>query len=281
MITLKIKRILSALLAVLIVSLMAVPAFAEDAATAGDYDYLNDERLTKVSNYNSGEFVWGGYSPAMYQIVTKTMFTLDNLPSKMDGSVETKLQDMVSITPEYEGVSIEALYVFKCPTCGKAVGGSTIQSIYAGNNQGLCSHCGAKLPDPSTVKIYRFITIPSKSDHYAILQYHDFTKAADDIYGATENLYGDGKDLPQSDLVYSTDEKTGNLVLSDFYTSGSHVEFKSGFKSNLFLFLVNFQYTVAPWTTKLAASQYNAVVQQIRLFFLHINEKVMTWLVTF
>ena len=63
------KKIISLILSFVIVMAICVPAFADEAA----YDYTKDERINAVSDYENGEFVWGGYSPAMYQIINKKM----------------------------------------------------------------------------------------------------------------------------------------------------------------------------------------------------------------
>ena len=265
----------------LLVCAVAVPAFAaEDTGSeSSDYDYMKDPRLTEITNYKDGEFAWGGYAPCMYQIVTKEFFTLNNLPVYEEDEIETELQDTVSIDPIAEGVSLNAFYVFKCPKCGKALGGDRLSAIYGGNHNGKCSHCEELLPDPSTVKIYRFIVVPKSSAHYDALKVYDFASEAGAIYGETAKLYGDGKDLPQSNLIYETDED-GNTVLVDFYTDGNHVETKDGFMAKLFLFLVRFQYKVTPTMERFAVSKYNEVVFKMRLAILHLNEKILTALVT-
>ena len=85
----KIKKILSLLIAMLFVAMIGVPAFATDdtgsgdgetPAAASDYDYSKDEKLSKASDpakYRVGDFQWGGYSPAMYGILKNKMYTLE------------------------------------------------------------------------------------------------------------------------------------------------------------------------------------------------------------
>lgn len=184
------------------------------------------------------------------------------------------LKDETSANPNVEGVSVEAFYAFKCPKCGKAVGASTLLTVYT-QNEGKCAHCGEDLPDPGTVKIYRFITISQDSSHLKSLKNYDLTKAAKDLYGATAGQYGDGKDLPQSDLVY--DEKG---VLVDFYTSGNHVEFGDSFMTGLYIFLVKFEKIATPLSISFSESTYNDVVWKIRVFFLGILEKILTFFVS-
>lgn len=283
----KLKRIISLLLAMLLVTAIAMPAFADDdtGTTTSDsetYDYKSDERLTVLTDFKSGEFAWGGYSPTMYQIVTDKLFTLNDVPVYEDEEtgIEYTVEDSTSVDPLYEGVSIEALYAFKCPSCGLALTGDRLSAIYGGKNLGCCSHCGELLPDPSTVTIYRFIVIDEKSKHYDALYNYDFTDAAKDIYGPTESLYGEGKDLPQSYLVRGTDEEGNDIGIVDFYTSGDHVEFKDKLMTKLFMFLVKFQYKVTPVATNYANSTFTDVVWKLRLAILRFNEKILTALVT-
>ena len=87
MIKLKIKKILSILLAALLISMIGIPAFAADdsgetPAAESDYDYTKDERLSKASDpekYKDGDFQWGGLSPAMYGIINDKMYTLNEI----------------------------------------------------------------------------------------------------------------------------------------------------------------------------------------------------------
>ena len=91
MIKLKIKKILSVLLAALLISMVGIPAFAADDTGAGDgetpaassdYDYTKDERLFNASNpeqYNDGDYQWGGIAPAMYGIIANKMYTVNQI----------------------------------------------------------------------------------------------------------------------------------------------------------------------------------------------------------
>jgi len=280
------KKIISLILSFVIVMAICVPAFADEAA----YDYTKDERINAVSDYENGEFVWGGYSPAMYQIINKKMYTLKDLPTYFDeeANITYTLGDSTTNLPEFEGVSIVAYYAFNCPKCGKANGCTRLSSIYGGVLQGTCMHCGELLPDPSTMKIYRFITIAEDSAHYDVLSSYDLARYSDDIYGATEKDYGDGKDLPQYYLEWKTDEE-GNIVtdaggarvLESFRTKGlNKAEFKTKFMAGLYVFLVDFQYKVTPSAQRFSASKYTAFVYQLRLKIVDLWEKMLTGIAT-
>ena len=185
------------------------------------------------------------------------------------------LVDETSADPAVEGVNIEAFYAFKCPACGKAQGGNTVLQIYNAN-KGKCSHAEEYLPDPGTVKIYRFIIVPDDSAHNSALKNHDFTKAAKDIYGSTASQYGDGKDLPQWDLVYEQNENQ-EVVLTDFHTSGTNAEFKDRFLAKLYIFLVKFQNWAAPRTERFAESGFNNFAWKVNVAIGKGIEKILSF----
>ena len=188
------------------------------------------------------------------------------------------LEDETSAAPKVEGVKVEAFYAFKCPKCGKAVGATSLLSIF-NQDEGKCIHCGEYLPDPGTVKVYRFITVASDSNHLKSLKNYDLTKASKDLYGKTAGQYGDGKDLPQSDLIYGKDEND-NEILVDFYTSGNHVEFKDSFMAGLFIFLVKFENFATPLAIGFSESAYNDIVWKIRVAIFGGLEKILTLFVS-
>lgn len=188
------------------------------------------------------------------------------------------LEDSTSADPSLEGVNVEAYYAFKCPKCGKALGATALLTIY-NRNKGKCTHCDEYLPDPGTLTIYRFITVAEDSKHLKSLKNYDLTKASKGLYGKTAELYGEGKDLPQSDLVFGEDEN-GNEVLVDFYTGGNHVEFKDSFMTGLYIFLVKFEKFATPLAIGFSESAYNDIVWKIRVAIFGGLEKILTLFVS-
>ncbi len=261
-----IKKIACVIAALLLMSTICIPAFAEEAA--GGYDYTKDERFSKTSDYENGEFVWGGKAPSMFQFATKKMFTLGNLPVNEDGKPLTDVT--AAATPDIEGINMEVFYAFKCPACGKANGNGTIGSIYTANS-GVCVHCGAAFPDPSTLTIYRFIVVAKDSAHYDTFKAYNLAKYGKDVYGATEKDYGDGKDLAQGNLVY--DE---NGVLVDFTTGRA----KNDSDGVIYMLLARLNCKLTPVMNKFVASKYTEIVYKIRVFFGETWEKILTAIVS-
>lgn len=287
------KKVISIILALVLAAVVCIPAFAADTETSSDYDYRMDERLVATSDFKSGEFVWGGRAPAMYQIVNKKMFTLNDLPSEEDEElgITRTLTDSTAALPEFEGVAVNAYYAFNCPECGKANGGITLSEVYGNKQEGKCFHCGELLPDPGTLKIYRFIIIDFESGHYDVLQSYNLAKYSDSVYKDTEDMYGDGKDLPQNLITWKTEvvgegeeatehmvyDQTGKPIIDSFKTSGSG---KTETTANLYIFLVNFQYRTTPWAEKFVASKYTEFVYNLRLRIVGLWENILTGLVT-
>ena len=206
-----------------------------------DYDYKTDARLTASSDYNGGEYVFGGKAPAMYQINTGKVFTIkeadeEGLKDEMGTTLGTYL---------IESIRVEAYYAIKCPSCGKANGNDTLSHLYAAFD-GKCAHCGKWLPDPFTITVYRFIIVPEDSAHYDRFSGLNFVKRTNKFepFTSTAGQYGDGKDLPQSFLEYEelppADENSQPVtVLSNFKTSGLQTE---DFGSLFWTFLSKYEY---------------------------------------
>lgn len=264
------KKITCAFMALLLAMCSLVPAFAEGEAEP--YDYNKDSRFDVISDTENGEFAWGVHSPAMFQVVTKKMFTMGNLPT--NDKKET-LKDLLSTNDaEMEGIDVAAYYAFKCPACGKASGSMAIKSIYS-DNKGVCPHCGAAFPNPDELKIYRFIVVPEDSAHYDIFSEYNLAKYAGDVYGATAKDYGDGKDLGQANLVFEKNPLTNQEYLVDFSTGKA----KNDTNAVIYMLLAKLNYKLTPVMDKIVVSKLTAAIYKFRLFIAKLWENGLTLLV--
>ncbi len=265
------------------------PVTPVNPPASGDYDFEADERLRSATaaDYNAGNFAWGSLAPAMYGIMSKEVYTIDKIPTKVNeitGKEEPAIVDATNVDdPANEGVLLAAFYTFKCPKCGNAVGDTSIYNIYKAG-QGKCTHCGEMLPNPDTVKIYRMIIVDPVSQHKKTMKGYDFTKVAKEVYGPTAELYGDGKDLPEQYMIFTERQIEGTedtyTVYSDFYTKGIHGDFKDGFMARLMLFIVRFTVWLTPRSQKFDESGINDLIWKIRVKLFETLEGILTNLVS-
>ena len=265
------------------------PVTPVNPPASGDYDFEEDERLRSATaaDYNAGNFAWGSLAPAMYGIMSKEVYTIDNIPKKVNeitGKEEPAIVDSTNVDdPANEGILLTAFYTFKCPKCGNAVGDTSIYNIYKAG-QGKCTHCGEMLPNPDTVKIYRMIIVDPNSPHKKTMKGYDFTKVAKEVYGPTAELYGDGKDLPEQYMIFTERQIEGTedtyTVYSDFYTKGIHGDFKDGFMARLMLFIVRFTVWLTPRSQKFDESGINDLIWKIRVKLFETLEGILTKLVS-
>lgn len=265
------------------------PVTPVNPPASGDYDFEEDERLRSATaaDYNAGNFAWGSLAPAMYGIMDKKVYTIDNIPKKVNeitGKEEPAIVDSTNVDdPANEGILLTAFYTFKCPACGNAVGDTSIYNIYKAG-QGKCTHCGEMLPNPDTVKIYRMIIVDPVSQHKKTMKGYDFTKVAKEVYGPTAELYGDGKDLPEQYMIFTEKQIEGTedtyTVYSDFYTKGLHGDFKDGFMARLMLFVVRFTVWLTPRSQKFDESGINDLIWKIRVKLFETVESILTRLVS-
>jgi hypothetical protein len=265
------------------------PVTPVNPPSSGDYDFEEDERLRSATaaDYNAGNFAWGSLAPAMYGIMDKKVYTIDNIPKKVNeitGKEEPAIVDSTNVDdPANEGILLTAFYTFKCPKCGNAVGDTSIYNIYKAG-QGKCTHCGEMLPNPDTVKIYRMIIVDPVSQHKKTMKGYDFTKVAKEVYGPTAELYGDGKDLPEQYMIFTERQIEGTedtyTVYSDFYTKGIHGDFKDGFMARLMLFIVRFTVWLTPRSQKFDESGINDLIWKIRIKLFETLEGILTNLVS-
>lgn len=313
---LKIKKIVSVILTVLLVAAICAPAFA-----AEEYDYTADERFKVQSDTDNGEFAWGVYSPAYYHVISKKVQPLGTIPKVVDEETGEETdkdlyEDSLSCLPENEIIRIAAYYVFQCPgtykdadgnetPCGAYHGAYRIQSFYSLNN-GKCSHCGKSYPNPSELKIYRFIVVDESAEgittHTPTMRDYDFTKYAKDVYGSTASLYEGGKDLPESciDFVIKSDDIVQRSEAKDDYaitppdtllnkedyirgidpTGKTKPEFGDRFMAWLLTFLSKLQYKLTPVLNGYANSAWAEFKYNLRVKLAGIWETVLTALVS-
>ena len=190
-----------------------------------DYDYLYDDELYVMSDVENGEFAYGIASKCLYNIIDGEAYTL------AEASELGYIDQMGTTLPSrgVESITIVAIYAMRCPSCGKANAADSIFSIYSSNG-GKCVFCDTKLPYHHDVPVYRFITVDLKSVHFDTFSGMNFARRCRKIFDSTADLYGDGKDLPQSYLIYQTETTTDSEgketttvhydVIEDFKTSG-------------------------------------------------------------
>lgn len=315
---LKLKKIVSVILTVLLVAAICAPAFA-----AEEYDYETDERFSVQSDVDNGEFAWGVYSPAYYHVISKEIRPLNTIPKVKDEETgeDTDVdlyEDSLSCLPENEIIRVAAYYVFQCPgtykdaegnetPCGAYHGAYRIQSFYSLNN-GRCSHCGQYYPNPDQLKIYRFIVVDESKEglttHTPIMRDYDFTKYAKDVYGSTASLYGDGKDLPEScinfvikkdDIIQRADARDdyaitpadhADLLNKEDYITGidatgkTKPEFKDRLMAWLLTFLSKLQYKLTPALSNYANSGWAEFKFNLRVKLAGLWETILTALVS-
>jgi len=275
------KRIVSIILTLLLVLAIGATAFAAE----DDYDYKTDEALRVsadvLANANEGNYTWGHYSPAYFYPLDKTVHPISDIPKAVDEETGEETDkdlyvDSTSCEPEYEIIRIAAFYVFKCPNCGMAHGDYSLRDLYTKASGTCCNEeCGKLLPNPNTLKIYRFIVLDESSTgattHSKTMRYYDFTKYAKDVYGSTANLYGDGTDLPENSITFAEyksslpvrDNQEYNIT--DIATTSVKAERGDSIKAWLLVFLTKLQYKLGPKLADYADSSWAAFKNNIRV----------------
>ena len=309
------KKIISVLMALLMISSFAVLAFAgEDTAT----DYTQTEWYKAANSTKGsadGQFNFGSESTAYYQVTTGKMYTTNEAKTAVTDPKGNVLPLVDSIYPEnidQEAVTLKAFYVIFCPTCGKAIGGFSLSAMYDGctatvnNNtlRGVCTNCANELnkeirkveialsnkeitnneaiakrneiaatdislPDPTTIKVYRYIIVPGAASelHTHFLSFRDTNMAnlSGSIFAETESLYGDGKDLPQSFLEFSSDNATTSATLVSAKTSGVNIISAGGIISHITEFI----------SSLISHLRYNTATVAISNFFTELLDSIL------
>lgn len=202
----------------------------------------------------------GGEVQAIYHIQSNTVFDADPAPTVINaGGMEETVADVMggTCTVYSEGVSLRAFYASECPSCGKANGGYSVDEYLYGGS--VCRHCGRELG--TGLKVYRFIVVPQESAHYSAFHNYDFTNVRKSVFRETEKLYGDGRDLPQKNLIYET------VVLEDGSEEKTLTGFETGFvvaRSNGALF--NAITGIQVMLEKMGNSKLNDIIFRFNLF---------------
>ena len=339
------KKITAVIMALLLAMSFTGLAFADDANAETEYDYTQDSSLTTTqTDYANGNIVYkaitkkgedgkditdeegkavteiekdengnpkvylGQKASAMFQITTKKVYALNNVPTTVIETPQTNEDGTPVIDPEtneqvitkttykvkeggvagqsaiYDGIIISVYYAVKCPKCHAATGGNTFKAIYDANtaNPGCCVHCGCKFPAPTdeSMKFYRFIGIDEESKYYDVFKDYDFTEYAKDVFGDTAKYYGDGVDLPQQYLTYTDvyddtitgDDKYVN-TLTDFKTSG---ETSNGTKAKIYVLLVDLEYWAEPIRKFIPNSKFIQFRANVRNVWYSIVDYILT-----
>ena len=278
-----VKKSISLILAFVLAFTVCAVAFADGETS--DYNYKTDSNLTittdVLNHYDTGEFDWGQYSPAYFYPLDKSVHTINEIPKVVDEETgeetdEDLYVDSTSCDPEYEIIRIAAFYVFECPNCGMAHGDFSLINIYS-KCSGVCIGCQSKLPDPKTVKIYRYIVLDETknngSSHSTTMRYYDFSKYAKDVYGDTASLYGDGKDLPENSITFAgygsslPTRDNGEYDITAMATTSVKAETGDRLKAWLLVFLTKLQYKLGPKLANYADSSWAAFKNNVRVTF--------------
>lgn len=266
----------------------------------GNYNYSKDMRLAGKTNTDAVP-LYGQNIQGMYSMQERKVYDLDELPEinyKTVSTVKNKvldengiptgetkdevvveestgtLQDVTSpAVPALEGILLQTYYATRCESCGKAFGADSVYNLYA-QKAGRCPHCGEKIPALDDIKVYRFICVfgdenntdKKNSAHYDIFKYKNFANVINSIFKDTAKDYGDGKDLPQRNLIweYYTDEVSGSskMVIVDFKTGFVGIDttnkdtFKDGFVDRLKLFAYELLYNLQVIRQPLGQSKF-------------------------
>ncbi len=284
------KKIISLLLAILMMAVTLVPAFAQ----AGDYNWRTDPfwQLHDAMGNMDGNFGYGTLSQAMFHITTKKVYPMGHLPEWEKEAKEGEEPEKYPLTDtipaeilEAEGILLTARYVFACPTCGKYMETTELYVHYQ-DYAGKCNReeCGALLPSPSELEIYRVIGVDPESDHQELFCKYNFTKYTDEVFGPTANLYKGGKDIPEMNITYETDEggefltdsKGGKLIASIDTNNKTRHEFKP----LLYIFLLKTNIRLTPLIGNYLASKFYEANVNFNNSIAQTWEKFLAFLVT-
>lgn len=283
------KKTVSLLLALLMIAVTFVPAFAQD-----DYYYDHDpfwQTQDTMGNLD-GNFGYGTLSQAMFHITTKKVYAMGHLPEwekEVEEGEEPETYPLTDAIPaeilEAEGILLTARYAFACPTCGKYMETTDFYTHYQ-RYGGKCNReeCRALLPSPTELEFYRIIGVDSKSDHQELFCKYDFTKYSDQVFGATAHLYKGGKDISEMSITYETDENgkilTDALGAKLIASIDTNSKPKNDFKTLLYIFVLKANIRLTPLIDNYLASKFYEASVKFNLFFNDGWDKFLTFLVT-